>query len=688
MPFTKNIKTDYGAAGNGQVALTNVTTTAGSNALAVSSAIFAAGDVGKAIAITGAGAGGLQPLVTTISGFTDSQHVTLTANAVSTLAAQQMRVYWGTDDSTPFLNWQTDAKAQGTNPCVLTIPSGVYCNFSASGFFTGVFDLTINMGGATLAEVARGGIFFQSAVGTNSARLNQVNQGDTVLSLVTGSQTSIFTVGNWVALTSLEMQGSGGYPPNFINCEYHKIIAIGSGTITIDAPATYTHKTTYPFTGDSGYDTGGPATLFMLKQDWDQSVVINGSTGGTLDAGGQVQLSARSMTINNCTIYGREAYIQGFGLDVSMAVSMVLNNCTIQQDVEVDKDITSMTWNNCTCNILEYQSASIANSYVIGGTYTNITGVGRNMTISGGCTVTGQLQLGCIGFGAPLTFAAFNSSLAAINYTNAVRLDLSPISYANGVFSVPNASATALWSAAIPGTTIFWEGTGGGGPPNWGHQAVITDIWTDGVTTFASSSPVLAAVPQYSAAPGQTPGTLTTTGAFIHPAYSVTFSSCVGCADAVDLSQAPSGAPLYSYTKRTYASGAIGTTSPFVNVWGRITAININVTAAASGAGPLHALGKFGTQIFDANNLWHLSDMDVQIDLSHTGLRTITPAGVTGAVGADVIPALPSGAWMPNGIGPYVGSSITGGAVTIEIITDERIPAIGPFFGVKQVVRV
>lgn len=62
---------------------------------------FVAGDVGKTICVIGAGASGAV-LKTTISGYTSSTQVTLTATASTSVYSAY--VYWGTDNTTPISN--------------------------------------------------------------------------------------------------------------------------------------------------------------------------------------------------------------------------------------------------------------------------------------------------------------------------------------------------------------------------------------------------------------------------------------------------------------------------------------------------------------------------------------------------------------------------------------------------------
>lgn len=86
---------DYGAIADGKhLADGNITT--GTNILTSAAGGFAASDVGKSIAISGAGAGGGR-LYTIISGYTSTNQVTLAANASST--ATNRNVFWGTDNA-------------------------------------------------------------------------------------------------------------------------------------------------------------------------------------------------------------------------------------------------------------------------------------------------------------------------------------------------------------------------------------------------------------------------------------------------------------------------------------------------------------------------------------------------------------------------------------------------------------
>jgi hypothetical protein len=87
----------YGAVGNGKVVIDGAMTSGSAVLACTTSTPFTAGDVGKAIMFKGAGAAVPTTLVTTIASFTDSGHITLTANATTTISSAT--VMWATDDT-------------------------------------------------------------------------------------------------------------------------------------------------------------------------------------------------------------------------------------------------------------------------------------------------------------------------------------------------------------------------------------------------------------------------------------------------------------------------------------------------------------------------------------------------------------------------------------------------------------
>jgi hypothetical protein len=101
---------DYGAKGNGRV-ISSCSITSGAAALTNASAAFTSADVGKRIAVGGAGASGVD-LVTSITVFVSPTQVTLAANAGTTLTATGY-VMLGTDNTAAIHAARDAAKVAG-----------------------------------------------------------------------------------------------------------------------------------------------------------------------------------------------------------------------------------------------------------------------------------------------------------------------------------------------------------------------------------------------------------------------------------------------------------------------------------------------------------------------------------------------------------------------------------------------
>lgn len=100
----------YGAVGDGAV-LTDGAMTSGSAVLTCASGPFTSADVGKWVQVKGAANSNVTSLVAPIVTFTDAQHVTLGAAAVTTVS--NAVVLYGTDDTSAFVQAVADATAYG-----------------------------------------------------------------------------------------------------------------------------------------------------------------------------------------------------------------------------------------------------------------------------------------------------------------------------------------------------------------------------------------------------------------------------------------------------------------------------------------------------------------------------------------------------------------------------------------------
>ena len=142
----------------------------------------------------------------------------------------------------------------------------------------------------------------------------------------------------------------------------------------------------------------------------------------------------------------------------------------------------------------------------------------------------------------------------------------------DGVITIPNTHLPVRW--AVPGAKMFLTTNGGLVSASF----TVTDLSQDANNTYIHTS--LAG--SFPSMPRGGDGSLAVRG---DPVPNLTFTNCTGSAEADDLSRAPAGKPIYSYTKRTY-SGAIGSTDansatqPYIPIWGTLVSIKINVVKA------------------------------------------------------------------------------------------------------------
>jgi hypothetical protein len=178
----------------------------------------------------------------------------------------------------------------------------------------------------------------------------------------------------------------------------------------------------------------------------------------------------------------------------------------------------------------------------------------------------------------------------------------------------------------------------------------------------------------------------------VDPAVQFTCIDCMGSPEALSLSQAPAGAPLYSYSNHTY-TGNFGDTPSFEQ-WGKLVSIKIDVTKPYTGGKPsldLEALGQFGSFVLNPDG--SISRIDPTINLKAAGERYITSTSVTGLQPGDNISA-PGPVSFIGSLNAFMGLNgtladissddpSTWPSVSIEIVTDQgyyehMIEAIGP----------
>jgi hypothetical protein len=592
------------------------------------------------------------------------------------------------DDTRAFAAFNIWARAQ-TRPVVLTIPSWRTCTFKSynavgSYFAKGIKKLLVIGYGATLSDGNGTGIFSLAGVGQysdnqHSARLETVYAGSSTVVLKSSAQHRLFSVGSWALITGYDLQGHWkapyGYPSNPHYFEYVQIIDknADTGVIRFASPVKNTYRSTWPRYNSgsrSEVDNGGPATLYALDPSWDTEVEYRGLTIQKPTA--QTYANGRSVTYRDVTFTGT-----GGAIPTSNRLWQLIN-CTLPNvDMEGDKLVTSIVVIGSTLKNMNFQSSSIDVLTMDSSTITgNLLGTPKNAVISN--SSINALYPGAYSYGRSDEFVCTNCIIRSINLggrlykgPNDAGMD-SYFGMSNGVITIPNIYGAFAANWAVPGTHVVWQDN----DRTSISMFRVIDVTQDDNNIYVQTNQA-GGFPRYN-------GKL-----FVrtHPAPKITITNSSGVApagtndgsDAYYLSQAPPGAPLYSYSKRLYDGSVVESLS--WPVWGNLVSLKIDVKKAYSGGHRKMTFSPLGPYCWTTKpsdgSLYNYVPI---IDLRTPKDRTITPISVTGSRAGDAIPFLPEvPLWFANAIRPHMNVDIRGEnpsvwpSVTVEIITDQGV---------------
>jgi hypothetical protein len=582
------------------------------------------------------------------------------------------------DDARAFAAFNVWAKAQ-TQLVQLTIPSGSICSFltgAAQWWAKGIKQLLVIGYGATITNHNRSAPgFFLGGRGLiqddkHSAQVATVSAGAASVTLLRSSQSSLFTIGRYALLAGFDLQGLWnapyGYPPNPHFFEYVKVINIdaASGVITFDRSLKNTYKSTWPSYNSGNQfeiDNGGPATLYALDPSWDTEVEYRGLT---ISQPGQTYANGRNVVYRDVTFTGTACGIPTQNLSWT-AISVSMENCTI----EADKIVGTVTFIGGTVKAIDFQSSSIDLLVMDGTSITNfLHGTPKKAVISN--STIERFKPGAFAYGRSDEVICNNCVLPAISVLGITEKGgngdpgvNNAYTMRDGVIIVPNRLGAVRW--AVPGTNLFWVG-------QYANETSfrVVDVTQDVNNTYVQTT-----------LSGGFPSVPKTDGKLyigVHPAPQFTCANCTGSTDALDLSQAPPGAPIYSYSKRTY-TGLVGL-APAVNIWGNLVKVVYNVTTPYSGVQPaltMNAMGQFHE--FTIKSDYSTFDYQPVVNLKIAGERYVFPNSVVGQQSGDSGLSVPEVIWFSGTVAPYLGVNISGESptvwpsITIEIVTDQRV---------------
>lgn len=475
----KNLKTDFGAVGDGQLVTAAVSITIGLKVLTCAANPWVSGDVGKPILLDGGGAGVGGTFFTTIASFQSAGQITLADAATSTLASSVQTFGWGTDDSAAFIAANTFARGQLPLGMDLLIPAGMYMMSAPGAWCRFVPQFRATWDGAhtpTLLNAQGLGSFFYPEQATTfpiSSRVATAVAGATSVQLLTPSEYPRFQPGNTYTLSdgtvytagttgimrALDMQGFGD--PNPFYSEFVTLTGVNpsTGAIALASRLKNTYLSTYPCYDAGGpflVDQGGPATLYMLDASWICDQQFIGLNFWQPDRA--INAWSENIRYTNCKWIPNP---NGLGPNPS-----VHRNCTFEAGsdftgcfVEVDKTIDSLNLTTGTKgHILQLQSSSIQNLNIDSSCVLDqLTGTARNSVVNG---AVGILGLGPTGYGRADSFFSNAGNFAAIAPSSitdtGVNDPANGWTISNGVISRPTYLGPTRWG--IPGNFVMFAG--------------------------------------------------------------------------------------------------------------------------------------------------------------------------------------------------------------------------------------
>lgn len=403
-----------------------------------------------------------------------------------------------TSDVTAISNWRTAAIAANPTTAVLYIPPGSRCVID-SGSTSLIWDGTLANAGvqnsviwmydATISSpnglrLGAAGFFEDT---THEAFIQSTTIGDVSVTLVTAADSSIFSVGDWIAVTGIELQTCCGFPPNFQRYEFRQITAITGTTtkvISFSGALDFQYLSTWPsIQSDASMGNNGPAKIFKMAPSWNISHTIYGGFGiVTTFSNSQDTVQGRSVTITDFTSYAENT-------SASVGYNITLNR-TNTSGMEIDKVITNLTMvANAVRSNLTFQSPAPINFYgtaiIVQG---SLNGTPWNSQFVGG-SILGLTKVGPSGYYGAGNSVAFNGTYtptgaSSLPYMTKAVMD--PL-YSSGTFTITKASGsyTSFVSWAVPGRKYAFADSDGTINSSPLTTFTITSLVDNGTTVSA-----------------------------------------------------------------------------------------------------------------------------------------------------------------------------------------------------------
>jgi hypothetical protein len=526
----------------------------------------------------------------------------------------------------------------------------------------------------------------RDALGNSTGHLiATTHRGDNFFTFANIADTALVSVGEVVALMSLDVQGYG-FPGNGQWFEWVTINAIdtGTGKVTINELIRYEHRSDYPdfnadwpcgkarmwklTTGGGWQAANGSGGYFpeLLTINWDIDYHIVGPLKVNVPPFGGSTLAQTYQTISGrfVSTYGWN----GPGFSESVADRVVHNHAVMTTQALPDKMVTSLSYLNCRSTVTGSASVGFQNPYdfvymencnfpsVATGTIKNFRAVNCEFDNFG---------FGFIAYG--LSSSQVLENCRVFNWATATsasplfegmpsptNIDGTNVSYAGGVFTILK-SGIGFWSNVVPGGNLFFGAPGAGFPGDIGVLRILSTtedathvfITTDGPPTKPSWA----------------------TSFYICQLMETKVINCTGCDRVRWLSQASAkGFQSFEYFRFVIESLTAALGSYQLGGNGTITKITVNVFKAA----PVTGAWQFTISTFDPGNNFvqdpGIGGINVTINAGIAGKRVITQTASSGfqsgetvtlGLGSNIITALPTNRLAASQVSIFAPAPVT-----------------------------
>jgi Tryptophan-rich Synechocystis species C-terminal domain len=362
-----------------------------------------------------------------------------------------------TDDSPAVDRWLAWAQAQGASPVELYMPPLKYHFAGTNTLTAGLYNVTISGYGATVDALYIGTPNLLQDDFAHSARIQTVSAGATSVDLITPADASKFSVGQWVLVSGLELQGGSGgqpgYPPNFQFFEYKQIVNISGSVVTFASPLANSYESTWPVVDSlqgGAVNLGGPATIYALGPAFGaQQTILGLEVTANANNNGAVFMDAGlSLVLDGMKF-------DGLGPAPSVGQSVVIRNSYFGTINEIDKVLSYLEYDSDTGGQLLVQSAAPTTLVIKGSTFSTLNGTAQNTSIEN--STIGVVKAGPLAFGVGESLSIINSSISTALEAD-LAINPSQVSFNNGTFRVATASPNVadVYAWAVPGHEYFF----------------------------------------------------------------------------------------------------------------------------------------------------------------------------------------------------------------------------------------